>query len=1324
LLEQSTVQGEAAGEQAAFQILSTTGTQSYGATLTPAVAWTGTIATFYLGSAPPTPTPTPTASPTPTPTPLPTNNPTSAPHIMLIVEENQCITTTSKCPTGVISGTGSGCSGVCAPYITSLANTYASATNWYAVQHNSPHDYLDLISGSDLGLPSGTPYNDTYNPQAACSSLPQIAGMTLVDELHCANIPWISYMESMPSNCFSGTTANGLYDPNHNPFHYFDNYKSSTAGTGEWWCSSSNLSTEGVVPYPGSSTMVSQLDASGAPDFVYLVPNDCDEMHGDTTSGSGCASDTNNQLITAGDTWLSNNLPAVLTSSWFKANGTVIITWDESVDADNTGCCNLTSPGGHIPNIVISSSNKGLGNFTGTGDHYGTLRAIEEQYGAGFLNASSNTINGDLTPAFGKDGTVSGTVNDSVTNTGISGATVTLNNGGGSATTSSNGGYSITAVPPGTYTATASATGHVNQVITGIKVTAGSNAIENFSLAPNTGGISGTVFDTQNPAHAVVGATVTYSGTNGTKGTTTTTTGGAFSFTGVTAGSGYTVSTADTPNYVTTSGSSATVSVTAGTTTKNVALTLAGSGGISGTVFDTQTPSNAIVGATVMYSGTNGSGSTTTTSGGVFSFTGVPPGSYTVSTTDSPNYVTSAGSSTTVSVTANTTTKNVLLTLTGSGGISGTVFDTQTPSDPIVGATVTYSGTNGSGSTTTTSGGVFSFTGVPTGSYTVSTTDTPNYVTTTNSTGSEPVSAGTITSNVALTLAGSGGITGAVSDTQTPSNAIEGATVTYTGTNGSGSTETTSGGAFTFTGVPPGSYTVSTSDTPNYVTDSGSSTTVPVYPNASTNNVALTLTAVGGISGTVTTNSGTTGLPAATVTYTGPAGSGQVNTSDLEGDYQLTDVPDGIYSVTASDAVDSPGYQPETFTVTVTGTASTPQPFQLTAGPDGSIAGTVTDAQTGKPIVGATVSDGVSQTTPTDSAGNYVFENEPAGLPNYTVTVTDAGYVTGTASVAVTSQANTQTNFALNEDGTIGGTVTDALTHAAIVGATITCPQCPVTSGVTNGSGQYSFMDVPPGSSYTVSAVFSGYTTQTSAPLTVNAGGTTTQNFQLSKSLSVAETFGAANTGATGSTTLAAVPSTPTGTGDLLVAAIKLRVGTGTVKVSSVTDSAGNVWTRGPTVTEGSGLNDEEIWYVAGSASVNSTQTNPGVTVTTSASAAITVTVLDVVNASTLDQSATNFGTSFTPQPSVGPTPTTAQANEIVIGDIGWNNKTVTVVANSAAFTPSVSPTILPEQQSGVTSLATAEEGGYQVVSSTGTWSFGLSLSATSAWTGVIATFH
>ena len=927
--------------------------------------------------------------------------------------------------------------------------------------------------------------------------------------------------------------------------------------------------------------------------------------------------DLNAQLIKAGDGWLSTNLAPVLTSSWFQADGIVIITWDEGVGTQ--GCCGLAAPGGQIATIVVTAENKGLGSFTGTGDHYGTLRAMEEQYNVPLLRNSgpaNNTTNGDLTPAFGNDGSISGTVFDtqspshaivgatvnytgtngngtttttaggvysftgvapgsytvSTTDTpnyvtvsgssasvsvtantttknvgltlagsgGISGtvsdtqipahtivgATVTYSgtNGSGSTTTTTGGVFSFTGVPPGSYTvsttdspnyvtvsgSSASVTVTANAITKNVALTlAGSGGISGtvsdtqnpsnaivgaavtytgtngsgsttttsgglfsftgvppgsytvattdspnyatttgssttVSVTANTitknvalklagsGGISGTVFDTQSPSNPIVGATVTYSGTNGS-GSTTTTSGGNFSFTGVPPGS-YTVATIDSPNYVTTSGSSATEPVTAGTITSNVALTLTGSGGISGTVYDTQNPSSPIVGATVTYSGTNGSGSTTTTTGGVFAFTGVPPGTnYTVSTTDSPNYVTTAASSTTVSVAANTITKNVMLTLTGSGGISGTVFDTQSPSNAIVGATVTYSGTNGSGSTTTTSGGNFSFTGVPTGSYTVATTDLPNYGTTTASSATEPVTAGTITNNVALTLTGSGGISGTVTDTQ--SNPIVGATVTYSGANGNGSTTTTTGGAFSFTGVPPGTnYTVSTTDNPNYVTDPGSTLTVTVYPNASSDNVALTLTAVGGINGTVTTNSGTTGLPTATVTYTGPAGSDQVDTSDMDGAYQLIDVPDGTYSVTASDAVDSPGYQPETFTVTVTGTASTMQPFQLTAGLDGSIAGTVTDAQTGQPIVGVTVNDGGSNTSlPTDSAGNYVIESEPAG--NYTASVTAPGYVTGTASVTVANDANTQTIFALTEDGTISGTVTDAQTHATIVGA-------------------------------------------------------------------------------------------------------------------------------------------------------------------------------------------------------------------------------------------------------------------------------------------------
>ncbi len=315
-IEQSPVTTGATGEQAAWENVSTVGTPSYGATLASSVTWTGAMATFELAATSPTPTPSPTG--TPTPTPSPTTTPPSGPaHIMLIVEENRSYG-------DIIGNTGS------APYLNTLASTYASATNWYAVQHTSEDDYVELISGANQGLPAGKPY----------------AATTLVDELHAQGIPWKAYMENLPSNCYKGTPpANGLYDQYHNAFRYFAEY-GTTAGD---WCSTANLNTEGIVPYAGSTALVSALNATSAPDFVELIPNDCDEMHGDRNTGSPCASSSQASLIAAGDTWLSTNLPPVLSSSWFAQNGIVIITWDEGAAVDDTGCCGLYSTGRSHP---------------------------------------------------------------------------------------------------------------------------------------------------------------------------------------------------------------------------------------------------------------------------------------------------------------------------------------------------------------------------------------------------------------------------------------------------------------------------------------------------------------------------------------------------------------------------------------------------------------------------------------------------------------------------------------------------------------------------------------------------------------------------------------------------------------------------------------------------------------------------------------------------------------------------------------------------------------------------------------------------------------
>jgi hypothetical protein len=360
-IETATVSGAAAGEQAAWRLLATTGSQSYAATLSSSVAWTGAIATFETSPVP-TPTPTVTASPTPTtsPTGTPSSTPTptstpppTAPHIMVIVDENKAYSKAQGTP--YIIGNSS------APYINGLASKYTSATHWFANQHISGGDYLDLISGSNQGLGQGTkpPYTST----------------TLVDELNANSISWKAYMESMPSPCYTGGTT-GLYESDHNPFVYFSDYKSLCAGG------------NGVFSY-SQTALSTDLNSTNPPDFVWISPNVCHDMH---TIGGSCGSNG----VANGDKWLSANLPMVLSSKWYASGGIIIITWDESDTTDTSG--GSYGNGGHVATLVIAANAHGA--FTASGDHYATLRGIEQAYGVARLGNSANSSYGDLGPAF------------------------------------------------------------------------------------------------------------------------------------------------------------------------------------------------------------------------------------------------------------------------------------------------------------------------------------------------------------------------------------------------------------------------------------------------------------------------------------------------------------------------------------------------------------------------------------------------------------------------------------------------------------------------------------------------------------------------------------------------------------------------------------------------------------------------------------------------------------------------------------------------------------------------------------------------------------
>jgi hypothetical protein len=151
-------------------------------------------------------------------------------------------------------------------------------------------------------------------------------------------------------------------------------------------------------------------------------------------------------------------------------------------------------------------------------------------------------------------------------------------------------------------------------------------------------------------------------------------------------------------------------------------------------------------------------------------------------------------------------------------------------------------------------------------------------------------------------------------------------------------------------------------------------------------------------------------------------------------------------------------------------------------------------------------------------------------------------------------------------------------------------------------------------------------------------------------------------TGATpASTSSFTVPITST-SGNTLVAPIAVQAGT-TTSVSSVTDSAGNIWTRGP-VGFLSGSNTRiEIWYRTGAAPVTS------VTVNLSAPDLASANVSEwrgVATAAALDTSGGQGNVSSTT--AATPSITTTNANDLVVGAINFPLAVTSTLA-TAGFT-------------------------------------------------------
>jgi PKD repeat protein len=221
-------------------------------------------------------------------------------------------------------------SNITAPYMSYLALSDGLATNYTAIAQLSLPNYLDLFSGQDWGCTVDAPPNSNACTSNAWNS----ANANLADRLEASGLTWKAYMENMPINC--DTNSAGNYSARHNPFVYFNDIVSNP------------MRCNRVIPAGiNASALTSDLSSlSTASNFMWLTPNLCNDMHGDSSCTNGCING-NLTCITDGDAYLSQLVPRILSSYVFTTQqAALFITFDEG-----SGYC---PKGGLAPDCVYS----------------------------------------------------------------------------------------------------------------------------------------------------------------------------------------------------------------------------------------------------------------------------------------------------------------------------------------------------------------------------------------------------------------------------------------------------------------------------------------------------------------------------------------------------------------------------------------------------------------------------------------------------------------------------------------------------------------------------------------------------------------------------------------------------------------------------------------------------------------------------------------------------------------------------------------------------------------------------------------------------------
>ena len=270
-------------------------------------------------------------------------------------------------------------------------------TQYFGIGHASLDNYIAEISGQ-------SPNPET---QADCTKYIEFASTgtgkygqalgkgcvypksvkTIADQLTAAGKTWRGYMDDMGTPCrhpaigASDTTIvpkpGDMYATRHDPFVYFHSIVDTPA------CK------QNVVDYTALATDLESVGTT--PNLAFITPNVCHDGH-----DAPCVDGQPGGLVSA-DRWLSTEVPKILASPAYKADGMLVITFDEAEIAESSACCHTPSDpntakpgiggpgGGRIGTLVLSAQVKPGTTDATPYNHYALLCSIEDVFGLAHL---------------------------------------------------------------------------------------------------------------------------------------------------------------------------------------------------------------------------------------------------------------------------------------------------------------------------------------------------------------------------------------------------------------------------------------------------------------------------------------------------------------------------------------------------------------------------------------------------------------------------------------------------------------------------------------------------------------------------------------------------------------------------------------------------------------------------------------------------------------------------------------------------------------------------------------------------------------------------